>query len=294
MESGGSHRSGNSSTFGSGVVCSYGGVFAPGEGRSMSIHIEVPVAYAGLNGRCVSVETIRPGADCLVVIPTYNERENIAAMIGALRSLSEPVDILVVDDNSPDGTAEVVKALIASEDGIYLLQRPGKQGLGNAYKAGFAFALQHGWSYIVQMDADFSHDPTDVSRLLSSCRLGSDITIGSRYVKGGRIAGWPLKRWLLSRCANLTAQIMLRSNIKDVTAGFKCFRREALEKIDLSKVASEGYVFQVEVNHRAKLEKLSIKQIPICFSDRRQGVSKMGKDEAVGGFKQLIVLLGLK
>lgn len=223
----------------------------------------------------------------VVVIPTYNECENIAAMIHALRRLSEPVDILVVDDNSPDGTAEVVEGLIEKNEGLYLLRRPGKSGLGSAYKAGFAFALRHGWTYICQMDADFSHDPHDVPRLIEACRNGADMAIGSRYVQGGRVKNWPWKRRLLSRTANLLARTMLRSDIDDMTAGFKCFRREALERIDLARVQSEGYIFQVEMSHLAHQEGLSIRQIPICFTDRTRGISKMGHAEARDGFCQL-------
>ena len=246
----------------------------------------------------ISVTGFLPGranqscaSESIVVIPTYNERENIASMIAALRSLDEPLDILVVDDNSPDGTADVVAKLIEKHDGIYLLRRKGKLGLGTAYKAGFAFALRHGWQYICQMDADFSHDPKDVPRLIAQCKAGSDVAIGSRYVKGGKIEGWPWKRWLLSRTANFVAQIMLGSHVKDLTGGFKCFHRKALERINLERVSSEGYVFQVEMNHWARREGLKTSHIPICFTERRQGTSKMGKDEALGGFKQLLRLV---
>lgn len=162
-------------------------------------------------------------SDCVVVIPTYNERENIARMILTLKSLEEPLDILVVDDNSPDGTARAVQNLISETEGLYLLQRPSKTGLGSAYKVGFSFALQHGWKYICQMDADFSHNPKDVLRLLRTCRQGVDVAIGSRYVKGGRVDGWPWKRWLLSRGANLLAQLVLRAGISDMTAGLNAF-----------------------------------------------------------------------
>jgi dolichol-phosphate mannosyltransferase len=226
-------------------------------------------------------------SECVVVVPTYNERENIASLISALQSLSEPVDILVVDDNSPDGTAEIVRNRIRQREGIYLLVRPGKTGLGSAYKAGFAFALRHGWKYIAQMDADFSHNPKDVLRLLQACRTGADVAIGSRYVKGGRIEGWPLKRWIISRGANLLAQVMLRSRIRDLTGGFKCFTRQAMEQIDLNRVASEGYIFQVEMNHRARDQGLTIRQVPICFTDRKRGLSKMGTQEARDGIRQL-------
>jgi dolichol-phosphate mannosyltransferase len=230
---------------------------------------------------------IRPASDCLVVVPTYNERENIAAMIVALQDLSEPVDILIVDDNSPDGTAEVVRQFMQERDGIYLLQRKGKRGLGRAYKDGFRFALRHGWSYIVQMDADFSHNPRDVVRLWQECRQGAEVVLGSRYVGGGKIKGWPWRRWLLSRMANLYAQTMLGSRIADLTGGFKCFTRRALEKIQLDRIGSDGYIFQVEVNYRAWQEKLPIRQLPICFTDRRVGQSKMGAQEIREGLLRL-------
>ncbi len=229
-------------------------------------------------------------SDCIVVIPTYNERENIASMIATLRSLAEAPDILIVDDNSPDGTAQVVRGLIETHEGIHLLQRKGKLGLGSAYKAGFAFALRHGWKYICQMDADFSHDPADIPRLIAGCRAGADVAIGSRYVKGGRIRGWPWQRWLLSRTANFVAQVILRSRVKDLTGGFKCFSRQAMEKINLQRVTSEGYIFQVEMNHWAGREGLRTSHIPICFTERRSGTSKMGKDEAISGLWQLLYL----
>lgn len=232
----------------------------------------------------------RASSDCVVVVPTYNERTNITSVICALQRLVEPPDILVVDDNSPDGTAEVVVALMERHEGIYLLRRPGKGGLGSAYKAGFAFALRHGWQYICQMDADFSHDPADIFRLLAACRQGADVAIGSRYVGAGRIVGWPWRRWLLSRAANLYAQTLLQSRISDLTSGFKCFTRSALERINLKRIASEGYVFQVEMNHRAQREKLKIAQLPICFTERQYGASKMGRNEASEGLLQLLRL----
>lgn len=239
--------------------------------------------------RNIAVE-VCPASDCLVVVPTYNERENISLLIDALKSLSVPVDILVVDDNSPDGTAAVVADIMHRRDGVYLLNRPGKLGLGSAYKAGFSFALRHGWQYIVQMDADFSHNPRDVVRMLKSCRQGADVVIGSRYVGGGRIRGWPFRRWLLSRGANLLAQTLLHNRINDLTGGFKCFTRQALEKINLARITSEGYIFQVEMNHKALQHGLRIKQIPICFKDRKLGVSKMGVQEAREGVRGLLKL----
>lgn len=236
--------------------------------------------------------THQPAGVGVVVIPTYNEAGNIQSILHAIRNLPERLDVLIVDDNSPDGTADLVRQMMLHDDGIYLLQRPKKDGLGNAYKAGFAFALRHGWKYIAQMDADFSHNPRDLPRLLNTCRTGADVAIGSRYVGGGRIKGWLWRRWLLSRCANLLAQLMLNSRVTDMTAGFKCFRREALAKINPAAVSSEGYIFQVEMNHRAGRLGLSLRQTPICFTDRVQGCSKLGKREAGEGMRQLITLAG--
>ncbi len=239
-----------------------------------------------------SLQLIRTSInDCIVVVPTYNEKDNIIPMVTALKQLPIPVDILVVDDNSPDGTAEIVQKLIERYKGLYLIKRPKKKGLGSAYKDGFGFAVRNGWKYICQMDADFSHEPADVCRLLAACREGADVAIGSRYKRGGKIEGWPLKRWLISRTANLYAQILTRSRIKDLTGGFKCFTRGALEKINLNHVNSEGYVFQVEMNYRAAKQGLRIERLPICFTDRIRGFSKLGKDEAINGAKQLLKLV---
>jgi len=262
------------------------------QGRSVGTELQTldKTVSEGAMGSGLSRRS-RPASDCVVVVPTYNERENIAALIVALQDLPEPVDILVVDDHSPDGTAEVVRRFMQLREGIYLLERQGKRGLGRAYKEGFRFALRHGWSYICQMDADFSHDPKEVVRLLSACRQGGDLALGSRYVGGGRIEGWPWRRWLLSRTANLYAQTILQNRITDLTGGFKCFTRKALERIGLDRITSEGYVFQVEVNYRAWQEKLSIQQLPICFTDRQVGQSKMGAKEAREGMVRLMKLV---
>ena len=249
------------------------------------------VSLAGRQGeqieRSVDSPILISRSDSIVVVPTYNERENIISLVKALRKLPIPLDILIVDDNSPDGTAEVVRGLIEDNEGIYLLERSGKLGLGSAYKEGFNFALRHGWEYICQMDADFSHNPEDLVRLIDNCRGGADVAVGSRYVKGGKIAGWPLRRWMLSRLANLLAQTMLFTRVNDLTGGFKCFKASAVKQIGLDRVQSEGYIFQVEMNHLAAREGLSVKQIPICFTDRTAGKSKMGKHEAKDGFAQL-------
>lgn len=231
-----------------------------------------------------------PTNDCVVIVPTYNERENIGALVDALKHIGEPVDILIIDDNSPDSTAALVQQLMQSCSGIYLMQRPGKAGIGSAYKEGFTFALRKSWRYICQMDADFSHNPEDVLRLLENCRKGADLTIGSRYILGGRIVGWSLWRRFLSRTANFLAQFLLQSQINDLTSGFKCFTREALELINLDCITSDGYIFQVEMNHRARLKGLRIEQLPICFTERRRGKSKLGMKEAWLGMWQLFRL----
>ena len=239
---------------------------------------------------CDVAGPLNPASECLVVIPTYNERENIGDMISALQGIGEQVDILVVDDNSPDGTATLVQQVIQSRSGIYLMHRPGKGGLGSAYKEAFTFALQKSWRYICEMDADFSHNPQDIVRLLENCRKGADLTIGSRYIPGGSVVGWSLWRRFVSRAANITAQVLLRSKICDITSGFKCFKRQTLKSIDLDCVTSEGYIFQVEMNHRARLKGLKIEQVPICFKERRQGKSKLGMKEALVGIWQLFRL----
>jgi dolichol-phosphate mannosyltransferase len=226
-----------------------------------------------------------------VVVPTYNERENIDALIAALQGIGERVDILVVDDNSPDGTASLVQQLMQSRGGIYLMLRPGKGGIGSAYKEAFTFALGQSWRYICQMDADFSHSPEDVLQLLESCRKGVDVTIGSRYILGGKVVGWSLWRRLLSRTANFTAQVLLRSELSDLTSGFKCFKREALEQINLGRITSESYIFQVEMNHRARQKEMRIEQLPICFTERRQGKSKLSIKDAWFGIWQLLRLV---
>lgn len=231
-----------------------------------------------------------PASDCVVVVPTYNELENIVDLIFALQGIAERVDVLIVDDNSPDGTATLVQQLMQSRSGIYLMHRPGKGGIGSAYKEAFTFALRKSWRYICQMDADFSHSPEDVLKLLERCRKGADLTIGSRYILGGKVVGWSLWRRFLSRAANFLAQLLLQSQVNDLTSGFKCFTREALELINLDCITSDGYIFQVEMNHQARLKGLRIEQLPICFTERRRGKSKLRMKEAWLGMWQLFRL----
>jgi dolichol-phosphate mannosyltransferase len=215
-----------------------------------------------------------------LVLPTYDEAENLDAIVrAALRSLAaaspEGHGVLVVDDNSPDGTGEIADALAAELDPVRVLHRPVKQGLGAAYLAGFAEVLSLGAGYVIEMDADFSHDPADLPRLLAEARAGADLVLGSRYVDGGAVAGWTWPRRLISRAGSAYARAMLGLSVRDVTAGFKCFRRRTLELIDLPSVRSHGYAFQVELTYRAVRAGLRVVEIPIAFHDRRAGTSKM-------------------
>jgi dolichol-phosphate mannosyltransferase len=212
-----------------------------------------------------------------IVIPTYNEAENVGPMVEALLALELPhLDVLIVDDESPDGTGRIVDQLVARHPGqVHALHRSGRRGLGRAYVDGFRWALGHGAGAVVQMDCDFSHSPEDVPRLLAGL-LEYDVVVGSRYVEGGQIdEEWELGRELLSWWANLYARLILRSRVSDFTAGFKAWRRDALEAIDLNAIRSQGYVFQIEMAYVADRLGFRIKEIPIYFEDRRIGASKM-------------------
>jgi dolichol-phosphate mannosyltransferase len=215
-----------------------------------------------------------------IVIPTYDEAANVDAIVrAALRSLAEAspdgYGVLIVDDNSPDGTGEIADRLATELEAVRVLHRPGKQGLGAAYLAGFAEVLSLGAGYVIEMDADFSHDPADVVRLIAEARAGADLVIGSRYVDGGAVAGWTWPRRLISRGGSAYARAVLGLRVRDVTAGFKCFSRRALESIDLPSVRSHGYAFQVELTYRATRAGLRVVEVPITFHDRRSGASKM-------------------
>ena len=214
----------------------------------------------------------------LVIIPTYNERENVATVIKKLNSLNTGVDILVVDDNSPDGTAEIVKGLQKECKNLSLLKRSGKLGLGTAYIKGFNWALERRYQYILEMDADLSHNPDDVPRLIKECKKGYDLVIGSRYCDGVNVINWPIKRLLLSYSANKYTRIVTGLPIKDATAGFKCFNRKVLEDINFNRVKSSGYSFQIEMNFRVWKKGYSLKEIPIVFEERSEGKSKMSKN----------------
>lgn len=212
----------------------------------------------------------------IVVIPTYNEAENIENLIKQIHSLLPEIHILVVDDNSPDGTGKIVQDLKANDDRIHLKERPGKMGLGTAYCDGFKYALDLGYEAICEMDADFSHDPAELLNFFKEFP-NYDLMIGSRYIKGVNVINWPLSRLLLSYGANLYTKIITGMPINDATGGFKCFRASKLAEIDLDTIKSNGYGFQIEMNFRMWKNGARIKEIPIIFVDRRSGVSKMNK-----------------
>jgi len=215
-------------------------------------------------------------SDSLVIIPTYNEIENIEAIIEAVLSLRKEFHILIVDDNSPDGTAEKVRTLQQQyTQQLFLEVREGKQGLGTAYIHGFKWALARSYTYIFEMDADFSHTPSDLLRLHKACANGADMVIGSRYKKGVNVVNWPLHRVLLSYGASFYVKIITGMPIKDPTAGFVCFHRKVLEAIELDRVKFVGYAFQIEMKFRAYLKKFKIQEISIIFTDREKGKSKM-------------------
>lgn len=219
-------------------------------------------------------------SDSLVIIPTYNEKENVVKMIEAVLGLNQAFDVLIVDDGSPDGTADLVKAQMEKYGSrIFLLERAGKQGLGTAYIAGFKWALERDFDYIFEMDCDFSHTPKDLIRLKKSCaENGAGVAVGSRYVQGGGVVNWPLKRRVMSRGASLYVNLILWLGVRDSTAGFVGYRREVLEAIDLDSVEFIGYAFQIEMKLRAKRRGFKIEEIPISFSDRELGTSKMSLD----------------
>jgi dolichol-phosphate mannosyltransferase len=217
-------------------------------------------------------------ADSIVIIPTYNEKENIERIIRKVFSLEVEFHILIVDDGSPDGTANIVKELQASEfkDRLFIEERKGKLGLGTAYIHGFKWALQREYSFIFEMDADFSHNPDDLIRLRDTCKNGgADMAIGSRYIKGVNVVNWPMNRVLMSYFASAYVRLITRIKIQDATAGFVCFRREVLETIPLDKIKFVGYAFQIEMKFTAIQYGFNVVEIPIIFTDRTLGTSKM-------------------
>ena len=223
----------------------------------------------------------------LIVIPTYNEIENIEAIIKAVFAQNDKFHILIVDDNSPDGTADKVRELQnIYPNRLFLEVRTEKKGLGTAYIYGFQWALARDYEYIFEMDADFSHNPTDLLRLYEACQQGADVAIGSRYIKGVNVVNWPLQRILLSYGASIYVRVITGMKIKDPTAGFVCYHRRVLESIDLNTIRFVGYAFQIEMKYRAYLKKFKIIEVPIIFTDRTKGKSKMNKSiirEAIFG-----------
>ena len=216
-------------------------------------------------------------SDAIVIIPTYNEIENVESIIRAVFSQKKEFHVLIVDDNSPDKTSEVVKGLQEEFKGrLFLLERNKKSGLGTAYIAGFEWALQRSYEYIFEMDADFSHNPDDLSRLYSACALdGADISVGSRYVKGITVVNWPMSRIILSYGASRYVRLITRMTVKDSTAGFVCYKRAVLEAINLKKIEFVGYAFQIEMKFKAHKKGFKIVEIPVIFKDRTKGKSKM-------------------
>jgi dolichol-phosphate mannosyltransferase len=212
----------------------------------------------------------------LVVTPTYNEADNIEKFIGQVLAQHPSVEMLIVDDNSPDGTAAIVEKMMEREPRIHILKRPGKMGLGTAYVDGFRYAIARGYDYIFEMDADFSHNPEEVPKFLAKAKE-CDLVIGSRYTNGVRVVNWPIRRLILSYSANVYTRIITGMPLKDATGGFKCFRRRVLEAIDLDRVHSNGYAFQIEMNFKAYSKGFKLCELPIIFADRTSGQSKMSK-----------------
>lgn len=211
----------------------------------------------------------------LVIIPTYNEIENIEAIIAAVLEQNEDFDVLIVDDGSPDGTGAKVKELQANSNRIHLIERTGKLGLGTAYLAGFRYGIDKKFDFIFEMDADFSHPPKDLNNLYAACQNGADVAVGSRYTKGGGVKDWSNYRLFLSRGASLYVRAITWMPVMDPTAGFKCYKRKVLETIDLNKIKSIGYAFQIEMKYAAYRNGFKIVEVPIIFADREKGTSKM-------------------
>ncbi len=212
----------------------------------------------------------------LVIIPTYNEKENVSAMIDKVFSLPESFDLLMIDDGSPDGTAEIIKKKQSeSTERLFLIERSGKLGLGTAYITGFRWALEHGYDYVFEMDCDFSHNPDDLLRLYHAAVNGADVAIGSRYIQGVNVVNWPMRRLLMSYYASKYVRIVTGMPVRDATAGFVCYSREVLERIDLDAIRMKGYGFQIEMKFTAWKLGFRIKEVSIVFTERAEGISKM-------------------
>lgn len=212
----------------------------------------------------------------LVIIPTYNERENLSELLRRIFAEGLPIEVLIIDDNSPDGTGAAADALAAADPRVHVMHRPGKMGLGSAYVVGFRYAIEHDYDAVFEMDADFSHNPDSLPEFLRELE-NADLVVGSRYLHGVTVVNWPLKRLILSYLANVYSRVITGMPIKDATGGFKCFRRQVLESLDLSRVKSDGYGFQIEINFKAWRKGFRIREIPILFVDRRAGESKMSR-----------------
>jgi dolichol-phosphate mannosyltransferase len=228
----------------------------------------------------------------VVCVPTYNEMENLQSMVEALGTVIDPRrdSVLVIDDNSPDGTGEIADGLAAERPWLSVLHRERKEGIGAAYIAGFGVALRSGAELVVQMDCDFSHDPRDVPRLIAACKDGADLALGSRWVHGGGTANWGLGRRLISRGGSLYARLVLGVGVRDLTGGFKCFRRSTLEAIALDRVRTRGYGFQIEMTYRVLRAGRRVTELPIVFADRRVGQSKMSGAIVLEAMRQVPVL----
>ena len=231
-------------------------------------------------------------ADALVIIPTYNEIENISNIIDAVISQPETFDVLIIDDGSPDGTASVVRDKMKQYEGrVFLEERKGKLGLGTAYIHGFKWAKRHGYEYVIEMDADFSHNPNDLPKLYKACKEeGADLSIGSRYISGVNVVNWPMGRVLMSYYASAYVRIVTGMNVRDTTAGFVCYKRRVLDTLDLDKIEFKGYAFQIEMKFKAYKHGFKIKEVPIIFVNRELGTSKMNSSifgEAVFGVIKL-------
>jgi dolichol-phosphate mannosyltransferase len=230
----------------------------------------------------------------LVIIPTYNEKENIEKIIRVVMDLSIQTDLLIIDDNSPDGTASIVKELQSTfKNRLHIIEREGKLGLGTAYIKGFTWALEKHYLYICEMDADFSHDPNDLIRLFNACEKEQvDVAVGSRYVSGVNVVNWPMSRVLISYGASIYVRTITRMKVKDPTAGFVCYKREVLDAINLDRIRFKGYAFQIEMKFTAWKFKFNVKEVPIIFTDRKEGTSKMSGgivSEAVFGVIRMTV-----
>lgn len=229
----------------------------------------------------------------IVIIPTYNEKENVRAMAtAAIENLPPNGEVLFVDDNSPDGTGEIIDGLCQGNPRIHVLHRKGKEGLGRAYIAGMKEAMRLGADRLIEMDCDFSHPVDKLKDLINATAPDADVDvcIGSRYVKGGKCVGWPFRRWLISKCGGIFIRMVTGMPLRDPTGGFKCFRKEVFDKVDLDEVQSNGYSFMLEVNHRLWMAGCKIREIPITFSERRAGYSKISGAIAVESFKMVFRL----